>query len=145
MVDPDVVAAKIAVIDRCLARVAEVRGDRRAQLSPVDVDDITALNLQRAVQAGIDLATHVVAAEGYGLPDSTAGTFDLLAEHGVIGRGLAERLRRMVGFRNIAIHDYKTIDPAILESIVQHHLGDLRDCARAVVERFSLAGPSPAS
>lgn len=139
MVDPDVVAAKIAVIDRCLARVAEVRGERRAQLSPVDVDDITALNLQRAVQAGIDLATHVVATEGYGLPDSTAGTFDLLVEHGVIGRDLADRLRRMVGFRNIAIHDYKTIDPAILESIVQHHLGDLRDLARAVVERFGLA------
>lgn len=142
MVDPDVVAAKIAVVDRCLARVAEVRGERRAQLSPVDVDDITALNLQRAVQAGIDLANHVAAREGYGLPDSTAGAFGLLAERGVIGRDLADRLRRMVGFRNIAIHDYKTIDPAILESIVRYHLDDLRDLARAVVERFGLAGPS---
>lgn len=139
MVDPDVVAAKVDVIDRCLARIAEVRGERRAQLSPVDVDDITSLNLQRAVQAGIDLANHVAAREGYGLPDSTAGVFSLLAERGIIGRDLADRLRRMVGFRNIAIHDYKTIDPAIFESIVQHHLGDLRDLANAVVERFGLA------
>src|SRR5947209_1814195 len=108
MVEPDVIAAKVAVIDRCLARIAEVRGERRGQLSPVDVDDITALNLQRAVQAGIDLANHVVAAESYGLPDSMAGAFDLLAERGVLGRDLAGRLRRMVGFRNIAIHDYKT-------------------------------------
>jgi len=126
MVDPDVVTAKIAVVDRCLSRIEDVRGERGAQLLPVDVDDITALNLQRAVQAGIDLANHVVAAEGYGVPDSTASTFALLAEHGVIDRELADRLRRMVGFRNIAIHDYKTIDSAIVESIVRHHLGDLR-------------------
>jgi uncharacterized protein YutE (UPF0331/DUF86 family) len=139
MVERDVVTAKIAVIDRCLARIAEVRGERRGQLSPVDVDDITALNLQRAVQSGIDLANHVVAAEGYGMPDSTAGAFTLLAERGVIDRELADRLRRMVGFRNIAIHDYKTIDPAILESIVEHHLGDLRALAQRVVARFGLA------
>ncbi len=140
MVDADVVTAKIAVVERCLTRIADVRGERRGQLSPVDVDDITALNLQRAVQAAIDLANHVAAGEGYGVPDSTAGVFTLLAERGVIDRDLADRLRRMVGFRNIAIHDYKTIDPAILESIVRHHLGDLRELARAVVARFGLAG-----
>lgn len=139
MVDPDVVLAKIAVVDRCLARIDEVRGERREQLSPVDVEDITALNLQRAVQAGIDLANHVVAAEGYGLPDSTAGAFGLLTERGVIDRELADRLRRMVGFRNIAIHEYRTIDPAIVESIVLHHLGDLRTFGVRVVERFGLA------
>src|SRR3954467_9070904 len=112
MVDPDVVLAKMAVVDRCLARIAEVRGGRRAQLSQIDVEDITALNLQRAVQAAIDLANHVVAVEGYGLPDSAAGAFGLLAERSILDRELAERLRRMVGFRNIAIHNYKTIDPA---------------------------------
>lgn len=135
------VTAKIAVIERCLARIEEVRGERRKDLSLVDVDDITALNLQRSVQAGIDLANHVVASEGYGVPDSTAGAFSLLAERGVIDRDLADRLRRMVGFRNIAIHDYKTIDPAIVEAIVRDHLGDLRSLGRAVIGTFGLADP----
>jgi len=141
VVDRDVVTAKLAVIDRCLARIEEVRGERRRALSPVDVEDIVALNLQRSVQAGIDLANHVVAAEGYGVPDSTAGAFSLLAERGVIDRGLADRLRRMVGFRNIAIHDYKTIDPAVVEAIVQNHLGDLRSLGRSIVGAFRLADP----
>lgn len=52
MVDRDVVLAKVASIDRCLSRIAEVRQDRG--LRPVDVDDLVALNLQRAVQAAID-------------------------------------------------------------------------------------------
>ena len=51
--------------------------------------------------------------------------------------GLAERLRRMVGFRNIAIHDYQALDPHVVEAIVTRHLGDLRDFATLLIERFS--------
>jgi uncharacterized protein YutE (UPF0331/DUF86 family) len=50
--------------------------------------------------------------------------------------GLAERLRRMVGFRNIAVHDYQTLDPRVVEAIVSRHLGDLRDFAARLVQRF---------
>ncbi len=92
------VLAKVATIDRCLGRIADVRGQRRAALLPIDVEDIVLVNLQRAVQAAIDLAAHVVAAEAYGLPDSLAGSFSLLESHGVLETGLAERMRKMVGF-----------------------------------------------
>lgn len=53
--------AKVAVIDRCLARIQEVRGERRKDLLPVDVEDIASVNLQRAIQAAMDLASHIVA------------------------------------------------------------------------------------
>lgn len=139
MVDRDVVAAKLAVIERCLGRIAEVRGERRDTLQPVDVEDITALNLQRAVQAAIDLATHVAATESLGLPDTTAAVFPLLAERGILGAELADRLRRMVGFRNLAIHEYQAVDPEIVESIVEHHLDDLRQLGARVVAAFGLA------
>jgi uncharacterized protein YutE (UPF0331/DUF86 family) len=56
----------------------------------------------------------------------------------VIDADLATRLRRMVGFRNIAVHEYQTFDPAILESILERHLGDLRALANQVIERFGL-------
>lgn len=142
MVDFDVVTAKIAAIDRCLARIAEVRGERRAALLAVDVADITTLNLQRAVQAAIDLASHVAATEGYGLPDTAAGVFTLLAERGIVDEELAARLRRMVGFRNIAIHDYQALDPEIVESIVERHLGDLRALGARIAEAFGLTRPA---
>ncbi len=139
MVDRDIVLAKAAIIDRCLNRIAEVQQARDRNLTPVNVNDITVLNVTRAAQAAIDLATHVVATEAYGLPDSVSAAFVLLAKHGVITENLAERMRKMVGFRNIAVHDYEALDPNVLHSIVERHLEDLRAVARAVVDKFRIA------
>jgi uncharacterized protein YutE (UPF0331/DUF86 family) len=136
MVERDVVLAKVGAIDRCLRRIAETRGPRAASLLPLDVEDITVLNLTRAAQAAIDLAAHVVATEGFGLPDSVAESFSLLERHGLIDATLAERLRKMVGFRNIAIHNYQTIDPRIVDAIVEKHLDDLRIFAATIAKRF---------
>ena len=141
--DPDVVAAKIATIDRCLQRIVEVRGQRRAALLPVDVDDIVAVNLQRAIQAAIGLAAHVVATEGYGLPDTVAASFSLLETNGVIEGNLADRMRRMVGFRNLAVHDYQVLNPDIIEAIVTRHLDDLRSFAAHMAEQFGRLQPPP--
>jgi len=138
VVDRDLVTARIAIIDRCLQRIAEVRGERRTTLLPIDVEDIELLNLQRAVQAAIDLAAHVVATEGYGLPDTVAATFTLLEAHGIVDADLATRLRKMVGFRNIAVHNYQALNPEIVEAIVTRHLDDLRAFASRVVEHFGL-------
>jgi uncharacterized protein YutE (UPF0331/DUF86 family) len=138
MVEPDVVLAKIATIDRCISRIEEVRA-RRDQLLPLDVEELTLLNLQRATQAAIDLAGHVVTTEGYGLPDSVSGAFTLLEQNGVVDAALAAQLRRMVGFRNVAVHAYRTIDAAIVERIVGGHLDDLRRFASRIVTRFGLS------
>jgi uncharacterized protein YutE (UPF0331/DUF86 family) len=143
VVERDVVLAKVATIDRCLRRLAEVREPGRG-LDPQDVEDLLELNLQRAVQAAIDLAAHVVSTEGYGMPGTLAETFTLLERQEVIPPELAERLRRMSGFRNIAIHEYATIDPEIVRSIVDDHLDDLRELCRSVIERFRL-GDRPTS
>jgi uncharacterized protein YutE (UPF0331/DUF86 family) len=138
VVDRDVVLAKVATIDRCLGRIAQTRGERRAVLLPVEVEELVILNLQRAVQAAIDLATHAVTTEAYGLPDSVASSFSILERHGVLDAELARRLRGMVGFRNVAIHDYQAIDPAIVESILSRHLDDLRAFAARIVERYAI-------
>ena len=138
MVDRDVALAKIATIDRCLQRIADVRGQRRAALLPIDVEDIVLLNLQRATQAAIDLAAHIVASEGYGLPNSVAEAFSLLEGRGVLDTLLAQRLRRMVGFRNILVHNYRALEPAIVEAIIAPGLNDLRAFSTRIVERYGL-------
>lgn len=138
MVAPDVVAAKIRTIQRCLDRLADVER-RRPQLEPLDYEDLTALLLQRAVQAAIDLASHVATSEGYGPPDSTAEFFSLLWRHGILSKDLADRLQKMVGFRNISIHEYQNLNPAIVDSILEHHLDDLRALGEQVIRHFGLA------
>src|SRR5512134_1694178 len=124
MVDRDLVLAKIETLDRCLARIEGTQ--RRAGLDPLDRQDITVLNLQRAVQAMLDLAAHVVAREGLGVPDELAASFELLKRAGILGDDLADRMRRMTGFRNVAVHEYRKLDPAIVDTIVRDRLGDLR-------------------
>jgi uncharacterized protein YutE (UPF0331/DUF86 family) len=138
VVDRDVVTAKIATIDRCLQRISDTRGERSAFLLPIEIDDIVVLNLLRGVQAAIDLATHVVAAEGYGLSDSVAAFFTVLEGRGIVEHRLAERLRKMAGFRNIAVHDYQALDPAIVESIVIRNLDDLRLFAVRIADRYGI-------
>ena len=61
------------------------------------------------------------------------------AKQGVIADSLADRMRKIVGFLNIAVHDYQTLDPDVLHSIVEHHLEDLRVFAQAIIERFKVA------
>jgi uncharacterized protein YutE (UPF0331/DUF86 family) len=138
VVDRDLVLAKLATMDRCIARIGEVRDHRQRTLLPVDVQDITVLNLQRAIQAAIDLAAHVVATEAYGLPDTIAANFVLLQQNGVLDASLADQLRRMVGFRNIAVHNYQDLDQAIVAAIVSEHLDDLRQFGARILERFGV-------
>ena len=137
MVERDVVIAKAATIERCLARVAEVRNRDAGALLPIDVEDIVVLNVTRAVQAAADLAAHIVAAEGYGLPDSLAAGFTLLEKQGVIEAALASKLRAAMGFRNVAVHSYEAVDSQIVEAIATHHVHDLRRFAAEMVARFA--------
>jgi uncharacterized protein YutE (UPF0331/DUF86 family) len=100
MVD-DVVVNKAAIIERCVARVREgYAGDERNLLEDVRRQDSIILNLQRACEASIDLAMHLVSVDRLGVPQETRDAFRLLREGGVIDSDLAQRMGRMVGFRN---------------------------------------------
>jgi uncharacterized protein YutE (UPF0331/DUF86 family) len=133
VLDRDLVLEKVATLDRCLARLADARSN--PALSVLDVQDVTALNLQRAVQAMIDLAAHVVAREGLGTPDSLGASFTLLENAGILDADLAGHMRRMTGFRNIAVHQYRKLDPAIVDGIVRDRLGELRRFATQILAR----------
>lgn len=139
MTDADVVLAKVATMERCRARIAEIRDPtRRPPLLPVDVEDLLAVNLQRAAQAAIDLAMHVASSQGYGVPAELGEGFTMLAKHGLIEAELAGRLRRMVGFRNIAVHQYQTLDLGIMLAISDKHLSDLQTFAARILDHLGL-------
>ena len=134
MPDKDVVMAKVAIIQRCLKRIQGTTHLDPKSLDNIDKQDIFVLNLQRAVQAVIDLATHIVASEGLGLPDTIKDNFNLLYEGQIIHRELAKRMEGMVGFRNIAVHNYESLNEGILKSILGEHLADLEEFYTTVLD-----------
>src|SRR6056297_2565919 len=82
--------------------------------------DALVLNIERACQAAIDLAMHIVSKEHLGMPQSSAEAFSLLQQAGKLDDSLASRLSGMTGFRNIAIHQYQDIEPDVIHWIVQN-------------------------
>lgn len=129
----DVALNKVAIVERCLKRIREEFRDDPARLDIMIVEDSVLLNLQRACEATIDLAMHLVAMRRLGVPQSSREAFDALERDGGLDSELASALRRMVGFRNIAVHAYQTLERAIVVSILRERLGDFeRFCAFAL-------------
>ncbi len=128
----DVALAKLATIERCLERIRAVTAGNADAVDNLDTEELVVLNLQRAVQAAIDLAAHTISGRNWGLPETLKAHFGILADQRAITPELSKRLQAMVGFRNIAVHDYQRIDREILKSILKNHLDDLREFAAAV-------------
>jgi uncharacterized protein YutE (UPF0331/DUF86 family) len=145
MPDRDVVLAKIAAIQKCLRRIKDVTGLDSGRLDEIDAQEIFVLNLQRAIQSAIDLATHFVASEGLGIPDTIRGNFVLLERAKIITKTLSKKMQSMVGFRNIAIHDYQALDVDILKAILSKNLKDIEQFYTAVLNHFHMAPKNPKS
>jgi uncharacterized protein YutE (UPF0331/DUF86 family) len=117
-----------------LTRVrAEYAGDESHLLGNLTRQDSIILNRQRACEAAIDLAMHLVRVRRLGVPQETREASLLLRDAGLIPADLADRMLRMVGFGNVAIHDYRRLDLAIVKSIVADHLDDFTAFARAAL------------
>ena len=93
------------------------------------------MNIQRACQAALDLGQHLIRREALGVPQSARDVFDLLARAGWIDVPLANVLKRMVGFRNIAVHDYQSLQMPITIAIIEVHLDDFLAFTHAVLSR----------
>ena len=99
------------------------------------VEDSIVLNLQRACEAAIDLALRLVSLNRLGVPQESRAAFELLESAGMLDAELSGRMKRMVGFRNIAVHDYQRLSRPILLAILEERLGDFEAFSRAVVAR----------
>jgi uncharacterized protein YutE (UPF0331/DUF86 family) len=120
-----ILVRKLDSLRRCLARVRErCPADVATLAASPDLQDIVVLNLSRAVQICVDLALHTLSGMDQPVPDTMGHAFDQLAQAGRISPELALRLRKAVGFRNVAVHSYSSIDWAVVHAIATRHLGD---------------------
>ena len=118
-IDKKVIGEKLLSLNRCLERVKlHTPANVEALQSDFDTQDIICLNIQRAVQISVDIAAHILAEQLHEQTPTMAETFLALSRHGLLDSQLASRLAKAVGFRNIALHEYNTLDMNILYSII---------------------------
>lgn len=133
MVD-DVLINKAATIERCVARAREEYVKNTATF-PMDFtrQDAAILNIQRACEAALDMGQHLIRREKLGVPQSARDVFTLLTQGDWIDAALADKLKRRVGFRNIAVHDYQAMQLPILVSIIETHLDEFLEYSHALL------------
>jgi uncharacterized protein YutE (UPF0331/DUF86 family) len=127
----DVLLNKCEIVERCLKRIQEDYEGHESELSDDFMrQDAILLNIQRMCEASIDLAMHVVRVRALGLPRESRGAFELLKSAQLMDTELADKIMKMVGFRNLAVYNYQSIDLEILHAIINQHLNDFRALTR---------------
>ncbi len=122
-----VILGKTESIGRCIQRIEEdYFGFEEDFKSNFMRQDAVILNLQRACEQVINLANHLIKIQDLTVPKNSRDSFKVLTEAGILPDVLGQNLERMVGFRNVAVHEYQKINLDIVTSIVQNHLSDLR-------------------
>ena len=80
-----------------------------------------------------DIAMYIVSVRRLGLPQEKRQAFELLQKNDLISKEIETKMKKMIGFRNIAIHDYKNIDEIILQDVIENHLTDLLEFGREML------------
>jgi uncharacterized protein YutE (UPF0331/DUF86 family) len=133
----DVILNKATSIERCLQRILEeYAGDDNNLFTNQTKQDAIVLNLQRACETAIDLAMYVVNQRRLGVPQESRDAFTLLQTAGFLLPDLATRMQKMVGFRNIAVHEYTRLNLDVVHAIITKQLEDFRTFSSTIVKAF---------
>ena len=131
--DREVIDEKLESLRRCVERIRQkTPSSAQGLMDDADAQDIVTLNLTRAVQLCVDIGAHLIATQDLPAPGTMGQTFDALAEMNVLPVELAARLKKAVGFRNIAVHNYEAIDWTIAHAIATRHIEDFTAFATRV-------------
>jgi uncharacterized protein YutE (UPF0331/DUF86 family) len=127
MVDRDLLLRKIADLERYLDQLGPY-GDTTLEeyVANWQMQRIVERTLHLAIETCMDVAEHIVADRKLGIPDTGAASFELLTNTGILAQDLGTSLMKMVGFRNLLVHDYARIDHARVLAIVKTDVNDLR-------------------
>lgn len=137
MVDKEILKSKLVFLEQTLVKLKELE-----KLTPKEFYkgfqniDSAKYNLQVAIEAVIDIATHVVARERWGIPASSAEAISFLAENHVITKEQSVHFVQMVKFRNRIVHIYQEVDDTQVYNILHKDLDDFGEFMSAVITTF---------
>ena len=136
MIDTPLVEKKLAFVETC---VRELRTLATPEGITKDLKEerFAAHTLQIAIQAAMDVASHIVSDRRLGEPETNRELFDLLARAGWLTAELTETMYKMIGFRNVVVHGYQVVDRRILVDIVANRLVDLLAFVTAIRSRLT--------
>lgn len=138
MVDKAVVQRILVHLEEYLRDLDEIRS--RYTLADLQNDKFvrryTERTLQVAAEACLDLASHIISYSGFREPLDSKDCFQVMLENGIISMELADRMKRMAQFRNVVVHDYTKINPAIMYAIVQNHIPDIVAFAQNIAAKY---------
>ena|SRR6056297_2266218 len=127
----EILINKQTTINRCINRIREdYQDDFRENFTR---QDSVILNIERACQTAIDMGNRIVKLKQLGLPQSNRDTFIKLEKNKIISPELSSKMQAMAGFRNLAVHDYGSINLDIVVNIVENNLDDLKSFAETVI------------
>jgi uncharacterized protein YutE (UPF0331/DUF86 family) len=131
----DIILRKMDSLRRCLIRIEEKKPDDWTAIDEdYDLQDILTINLERSVQISVDIGLQIFVMLSLHPPSTMADVFKFLAEEKIISNTLAENLKKAVGFRNIAVHEYEEINWSIVQSICTQHLDDFYRYIKAILD-----------
>ncbi len=128
-----VIINKYESIQKCIKRIQEEYDSKIENLYNYKTLDPIVLNLQRACELATDIAMYIVANRKLGVPQTKKEAFIKLEENKLISKDISVNMQKMIGFRNIAIHDYKQIEEEILADVIENHLTDLIEFAKEIL------------
>jgi uncharacterized protein YutE (UPF0331/DUF86 family) len=136
MTDQPLIEKKLAFIETCLQ---ELRTMAKPSAIETDLKERRFIEhtLQICLQATQDVASHIVSDEKLGEPATNMELFTLLVRAGWLEERQARSLRAAIGFRNVVVHGYAAVDPAIVRDVVENHLGDIAGFVSAIRARLA--------
>lgn len=135
----DALAQKAARLERCVARARSEHAASADFAHDHTRQDAAILNVQRACEIAIDMANMVIGHEGWGLPPSAREAFATLAAHWLIEPAHATGLQHMVGFRNVAVHQYEELNHQIVVAVIRTQLDALLSLAGTLLAHYQSA------
>ena len=133
----DILINKNQTVKRCLERINEEYQGNPENLKNYTKQDSIILNIQRLSEAAIDIAMHIVAEKELGVPQNSREAFEFLEENNLIEEKTAEKLKAMVGFRNIAVHEYQKLNLKIVEAIIENEIEVVKNFSQKMLNKMS--------
>lgn len=128
----EILINKKTSIERCIKRIQEDFQDDF--LTNYTKQDSVILNIERACQAALDMGNRLLKIKNLGLPQSNRDTFVKLEKSKIISIELSKKMQAMAGFRNLAVHDYSTLNIEVVANIVKNNLQDLTEFSEAILQ-----------
>jgi uncharacterized protein YutE (UPF0331/DUF86 family) len=120
----DIIINKSETIKRCFDRINEEYASDPLNLTNFTKQDSIILNIQRMCESCLDIAMHIIRVKQLEIPQISKEGFQILEKNKIIDEKLSLSLQRMVGFRNIAVHNYQNLNLDIVQAVIENHIQD---------------------